>query len=44
LSKTFLSAPVPKLLMLAGTDRLDVDLTVAQMQVRLRTVNKPLIH
>ncbi|KAJ2664313.1 Protein phosphatase methylesterase 1 [Coemansia sp. RSA 1200] len=32
LSKTFVSAPTAKLLILAGTDRLDKDLLIAQMQ------------
>ena len=32
LSKEFLSPPVPKLLILAGVDRLDKDLTIGQMQ------------
>jgi protein phosphatase methylesterase 1 len=32
LSTSFLSAKVSKLLILAGTDRLDKDLTIAQMQ------------
>ncbi|GBG78746.1 hypothetical protein CBR_g27970, partial [Chara braunii] len=32
LSETFLKCPVPKLLLLAGTDRLDRALTIAQMQ------------
>eukprot|EP00730_Choanoeca_flexa_P016023 TRINITY_DN7490_c0_g2_i2.p1 TRINITY_DN7490_c0_g2~~TRINITY_DN7490_c0_g2_i2.p1 ORF type:complete len:286 (+),score=36.67 TRINITY_DN7490_c0_g2_i2:486-1343(+) len=32
LSKTFLSVPGPKMLMLAGIDRLDKDLTIGQMQ------------
>ncbi|KAJ2631498.1 Protein phosphatase methylesterase 1 [Coemansia sp. RSA 1290] len=32
LSKTFTSAPTAKLLILAGTDRLDKDLLIAQMQ------------
>lgn len=32
LSETFLRCPVPKLLLLAGTDRLDRPLTIAQMQ------------
>ena len=41
LSATFLSAPCPKLLLLAGTDRLDVDLTVAQMQGKFQMVLLP---
>ncbi len=32
LSGQFLGAPVAKLLLLAGTDRLDRDLTIGQMQ------------
>ncbi|KAJ1809920.1 Protein phosphatase methylesterase 1 [Coemansia sp. RSA 2599] len=32
LSKTFVSAPTAKLLVLAGTDRLDKELLIAQMQ------------
>jgi len=32
ISKQFLSTPVPKLLILADTNRLDKDLTIAQMQ------------
>ena len=32
LSKLFLSCTVPKLLLLAGVDRLDKDLTIGQMQ------------
>ncbi|PNF21074.1 Protein phosphatase methylesterase 1 [Cryptotermes secundus] len=32
LSNTFLNCPVPKMLLLAGIDRLDKDLTVGQMQ------------
>jgi protein phosphatase methylesterase 1 len=32
LSATFLAAPCPKLLILAGTDRLDTPLNIAQMQ------------
>jgi protein phosphatase methylesterase 1 len=43
LSAAFLSAPCPKLLLLAGVDRLggDVALTVAQMQGRFQTVVMP---
>ncbi|KAG8137110.1 putative Protein phosphatase methylesterase 1 protein [Naja naja] len=33
LSNLFLNCPVPKLLLLAGVDRLDKDLTIGQMQV-----------
>jgi protein phosphatase methylesterase 1 len=32
LSKLFLSTRMPKLLLLAGIDRLDKELTIAQMQ------------
>ena len=32
LSKLFLSVPAPKVLLLAGTDRLDQELTIGQMQ------------
>lgn len=32
LSKLFLSLPAPKVLLLAGTDRLDQELTIGQMQ------------
>jgi hypothetical protein len=32
ISRLFLAAPVAKMLMLAGTDRLDRDLTIGQMQ------------
>jgi protein phosphatase methylesterase 1 len=32
LSNIFLDCPVPKMLLLAGIDRLDRDLTVGQMQ------------
>ena len=32
LSQLFLSIPVPKMLILAGVDRLDKQLTIAQMQ------------
>lgn len=38
LSSTFLSLRCPKLLMLAGTDRLDKDLTVGQMQGKFQLV------
>ena len=37
LSNNFLSAPSAKLLLLAGVDRLDTNLTVAQMQVSLNS-------
>ncbi len=32
LSKMFLSLPIPKLLLLAGIDRLDKELTIGQIQ------------
>ena len=35
LSKLFLSLPIPKLLILAGIDRLDKDLTIGQMQGKI---------
>ncbi|XP_056164893.1 uncharacterized protein LOC115686801 isoform X2 [Syzygium oleosum] len=38
LSETFLSCPVPKLLLLAGTDRLDRSLTIGQMQGKFQMV------
>mgnify|MGYP006143306335 CR=1 FL=1 len=38
LSAVFLSAPVPKVLLLAGTDRLDKALTIAQMQGKFQLV------
>nr|KYP52669.1 Protein phosphatase methylesterase 1 [Cajanus cajan] len=38
LSDTFLSCPVPKLLLLAGTDRLDRSLTIGQMQGKFQMV------
>ncbi|KAG9456866.1 hypothetical protein H6P81_001374 [Aristolochia fimbriata] len=38
LSEVFLSCPVPKLLMLAGTDRLDKSLTIGQMQGKFQLV------
>ncbi|CAH1423687.1 unnamed protein product [Lactuca virosa] len=38
LSEKFLSSPVPKLLLLAGTDRLDRDLTIGQMQGKFQMV------
>jgi hypothetical protein len=37
LSAAFLSQKLPKLLVLADTDRLDNELTIAQMQVRRKT-------
>jgi len=41
LSTEFLSAPVAKLLILAGSDRLDKDLTIAQMQGKFQTILMP---
>ncbi|KAL2936443.1 Protein phosphatase methylesterase 1 [Bienertia sinuspersici] len=38
LSEIFLSSPVPKLLLLAGTDRLDRTLTIGQMQGKYQMV------
>ncbi|RDX91609.1 Protein phosphatase methylesterase 1, partial [Mucuna pruriens] len=38
LSDIFLSCPVPKLLLLAGTDRLDRSLTIGQMQGKFQMV------
>ncbi|KAI3718536.1 hypothetical protein L6452_19410 [Arctium lappa] len=38
LSEKFLSSPVAKLLLLAGTDRLDRDLTIGQMQGKFQMV------
>lgn len=38
LSDKFLSSPVPKLLLLAGTDRLDRTLTIGQMQGKFQMV------
>ncbi|KAI3464280.1 hypothetical protein Pfo_020943 [Paulownia fortunei] len=38
LSEIFLSCPVPKLLLLAGTDRLDRTLTIGQMQGKFQMV------
>ena len=38
MSKLFLSGIAPKLLLLAGPDRLDTELTVAHMQVRLYNI------
>lgn len=35
LSDAFLALPAPKLLLLAGSDRLDKPLTIGQMQVRV---------
>jgi protein phosphatase methylesterase 1 len=41
LSQLFLSVPVPKLLVLAGVDRLDKDLMIAQMQGKFQNVLIP---
>ncbi|XP_057450129.1 uncharacterized protein LOC130741296 [Lotus japonicus] len=38
LSDLFLSSPVPKLLLLAGTDRLDRSLTIGQMQGKFQMI------
>ncbi|CAL5187465.1 unnamed protein product [Lathyrus oleraceus] len=38
LSDKFLSSPVPKLLLLAGTDRLDKSLTIGQMQGKFQMI------
>lgn len=38
LSDKFLSCPIPKLLLLAGTDRLDRSLTIGQMQGKFQMV------
>ncbi|KAG0620353.1 hypothetical protein M758_4G209600 [Ceratodon purpureus] len=38
LSEVFLSCPVPKLLLLAGTDRLDRALTIGQMQGKFQMI------
>ncbi|KAH9322331.1 hypothetical protein KI387_016970, partial [Taxus chinensis] len=38
LSDMFLSSPVPKLLLLAGTDRLDRSLTIGQMQGKFQII------
>ncbi|CAK9216196.1 unnamed protein product [Sphagnum troendelagicum] len=38
LSDVFLSCPVPKLLLLAGTDRLDRNLTIGQMQGKFQMI------
>ncbi|KAJ2138423.1 Protein phosphatase methylesterase 1 [Coemansia sp. RSA 788] len=42
LSKTFVSAPTAKLLVLAGTDRLDKELLIAQMQGKFQLEVLPL--
>uniref|UniRef100_A0A7S3DZ53 Protein phosphatase methylesterase-1 n=1 Tax=Chloropicon laureae TaxID=464258 RepID=A0A7S3DZ53_9CHLO len=44
LSKRFLGVPVPKLLLLAGTDRLDKDLTIGQMQGKFQMKVLPAGH
>ena len=44
LSQKFLSVPVPKLLLLAGTDRLDKDLTIGQMQGKFQMKVLPAGH
>jgi protein phosphatase methylesterase 1 len=41
LSQMFLSVPVPKLLVLAGVDRLDKDLMIAQMQGKFQNMLIP---
>lgn len=41
LSSEFLGCPVPKLLVLAGVDRLDKDLTIGQMQGKFQTCVLP---
>ena len=41
LSDAFLGVKVPKVLMLAGTDRLDRTLTIGQMQGRFQLVLLP---
>lgn len=41
LSDAFLAVPVPKVLMLAGADRLDRPLTIAQMQGKFQAVLVP---
>ncbi|CAI5446490.1 unnamed protein product [Caenorhabditis angaria] len=41
LSAKFLACPVPKLLVLAGVDRLDRDLTIGQMQGKFQTCVLP---
>lgn len=38
LSEMFLSCPIPKLLLLAGTDRLDRSLTIGQMQGKFQMI------
>ena len=41
LSQKFLSCKVPKMLILAGTDRLDTELTIAQMQGKYQLIILP---
>lgn len=41
LSSKFLSSKIPKLLVLAGTDRLDTELTIGQMQGKYQLVLLP---
>lgn len=41
LSKVFLDVSCPKLLLLAGNDRMDTELTVAQMQGKFRLICFP---
>ena len=41
LTKIFLDVPVPKLLLLAGSDRMDTDLTIAQMQGKFKMICFP---
>lgn len=38
MSKLFLGCPVPKLLLLANTNRLDTELTIAQMQGKFQMI------
>lgn len=44
LSAAFLKIPAPKLLLLAGTDRLDKDLTIGQMQGKFQMKVLPAGH
>ena len=44
LSAAFLSIPVPKMLLLAGVDRLDKELTVGQMQGNAAILKNFTIH
>lgn len=41
MSSDFLAAPVARMLILAGTDRLDKDLTIGQMQGKFQLVLLP---